>query len=133
MAICEMREVRFSASCKGAVDSFCPAAPHVCTHGCRSAAGPAVPDVISGVFPHDLSCLQPLWRGCSDELCCVPSCTLALGSRICFVFWTFGGEAIAELLPALFDTSPNSNSSASNCEKNKKKQTTNILKGCFTN
>lgn len=102
-----MRELKFSASYKEAVDSFCPAAaPHVCIDRCRSAAGPAVPDVISGVSSSRSVLLQPLWRSCSDELRRVPSCTLALGSKNLFFFLTFGGEALAELLPALFDTSP---------------------------
>lgn len=84
-------------------------------HGCRSAAGPAVPDVISGVFPHDVSCCSPCGAAALMNYAVSPPALLHLEVEFVFVFLTFGGEAIAELLPALFDTSPNSNSSASNC------------------
>lgn len=86
-------------------DAFCPARCYVCVYRCRSLAGPAVPDVISGVFPHDLSCRSPCgaaalmnYTAPSPELGSVEKCIL-----------DFGGVATAELLSTLFDMSPNGN------------------------
>lgn len=56
MALCEMKQLKFSARYKEVGDAFSGA---TCVYRCRSVAGPAVPDVISGVFPHDLSCRSP--------------------------------------------------------------------------
>lgn len=83
---------------------------------CRSAAGPAVPDVISGVFPHDLSCRSP--RGAA-ALMNYAAPLPELGSRNKCVS-DFGGVAVAGLLATLFDMSSHDNSSWLNCKEKKK-------------
>lgn len=72
---------------------------------CRSPTGPAVPDVIAGVFPHELSCRSPCGAAALMNYAAPPP---ELGSRNKCVL-DIGGVATAELLYTFFDISPNDN------------------------
>lgn len=74
-----------------------------CVYRCRSLAGPAVPDVISRVFPHNLSCRSPCGAAALMNYA-APS--PELGSREKCIL-DFGRVASAQLLATPLLISPN--------------------------